>query len=287
MPFSLVASSPPTCLEAALAYAHAGLPVFPVSGKVPFPYTRGFYDATINAQTIQAWWRRWPQANIAIPTGKRSGWVVLDVDGRHDGFRSLRHLAILMQRRHEGEVGPFATRMARTGSGVHLFFRMPADELRNTTGIAGLAGIDLRAEGGYVVVAPSLHPNGSRYVWLSSNEPAPFPSGLLELLRQRGQVRQAETAWRASQQKVASTNAIPQREADPDYWLAVALRKAQRGTRHTYALFLSCRLIEHARLTPCQAKAYIQRYVERVPGGGEDYLLSDALRCLEWAAAHI
>jgi hypothetical protein len=70
-----------TVLKAALTYAGRGVPVFPCApaGKVPLT-THGFYDATTDLRKIHAWWNRWPEANIGIPTGSMSGPVVVDLD---------------------------------------------------------------------------------------------------------------------------------------------------------------------------------------------------------------
>lgn len=46
---------PQACQEAALLYAQGGIPVFPVHGKVPFPRTKGFHDATTDSDVI-GWW---------------------------------------------------------------------------------------------------------------------------------------------------------------------------------------------------------------------------------------
>src|ERR1039457_6496513 len=81
---------------AAAWYAKHGFPVFPVHtvtggkcsceapecdhpGKHPRTM-RGFKEATTDLQRIAGWWRRWPDANIGIATGKASGLLVVDVD---------------------------------------------------------------------------------------------------------------------------------------------------------------------------------------------------------------
>src|SRR4051812_22980956 len=66
---------------AALHYANLGIPVFPciAGGKQPLP-PNGFHDATSNARVVRAWWRRWPEANIGLPTGAASRVLVVDVD---------------------------------------------------------------------------------------------------------------------------------------------------------------------------------------------------------------
>jgi len=51
-----------------------------------------------------------------------------------------------------------------TGSGgFHLFFQYPNEEMRNLINL--LPGIDIRAEGGYIVAPPSLHVSGKSYEW--------------------------------------------------------------------------------------------------------------------------
>jgi Bifunctional DNA primase/polymerase, N-terminal len=112
-------------LKAVLAYACRGVPVFPCEprGKAPLTYS-GFWDATTDAGRIEAWWDRWPYANVGVPTGERSGLLVLDVDPRDGGPESLLAL--------ERINGPLPeTAKARTGGGgVHVFFRYPAGGTR-------------------------------------------------------------------------------------------------------------------------------------------------------------
>ena len=81
-----------TLLEAALDYAGHGRPVFPVRSNDKRPLTNnGFKDATTDAETIHAWWGEHPNANVGVPTGAESGFIVLDVDG-DEGRESLAEL---------------------------------------------------------------------------------------------------------------------------------------------------------------------------------------------------
>jgi hypothetical protein len=173
---------------------------------------------------------------------------------------------------------------------MHLIFQPPTTEpLRNTVQFAGLEGIDLRGDGGYIVVAPSRHPNGQQYCWLSLIPPAPFPDLLVDLLEQQERLQRLETAHRqpASIPCQHSRSSKVRRPSDPNFWLQKAVQLARVGTRHTYALWLACRLIEHVGLTPQEAEPYVRQYVDLVPGGNEDYPLADALNCLQWAATHV
>ena len=139
-------------LEAALSYARRAIPVFPCEpgGKRPLTHN-GFWDATTDEPRLRTWWRRRPSANVGVPTGKESGLLVLDVDPREGGTRS------------------------RTGGGgTHVFFRYPAgEEVRNSAGWLG-PGLDVRGEGGYVVVPPSR--TRSAYEWIERS-PSPRRSG--------------------------------------------------------------------------------------------------------------
>ncbi|MDQ3785195.1 MAG: bifunctional DNA primase/polymerase [Actinomycetota bacterium] len=158
-------------LSAALGYAHRGWRVFPLQGIADGACTckrdecsspgkhplvrRGLYEGTTDTTKIQSWWHRWPHANIGIATGPDSGLIVIDVD-LPKAEASLQRLEELRQ-----QLTPTLT--ARTGGGgLHLYFRHPERTLPNTTGrLPGLEealpGIDVRAEGGYVVAPPSDH----------------------------------------------------------------------------------------------------------------------------------
>src|SRR5262245_15589274 len=123
-----------------------------------------------------SWFRQWPEAGIGIVTGIISGLIVIDIDARHGGYEALEKL--------EHEHGPMPpTVECRTGGGGrHLYFARPGAVVRNKVGLA--PGIDVRANGGYVVAPPSLHSSGLRYAWVESRDPestgiAPVPDWIL------------------------------------------------------------------------------------------------------------
>ena len=159
--------------EAALNYAKRGWHVFPLHHPVngtcscgkddcpsPGKHPRtehGLSDATTDPEIITRWWGEDPNANIGVRTGKISGIVVVDVDAKNGGIESWQDL--------QDFNGRVDTLTSLTGGvGLHLFFQAPAEELKSTTGNM-VPGIDTRAEGGYVVMPPSLHVSGRRYRW--------------------------------------------------------------------------------------------------------------------------
>ena len=147
--------------KAALAYARRGVPVFPCEPGAKRPLTRnGHWDATTDSRVIERWWKRWPSANVGVPTGKKSGVVVLDVDV-DDGPESLARLE------RAGAPVPKTARTRTGGGGSHLFFRYPRErDIRNSAGLLGL-GLDVRGEGGYVVVPPSR--TQGPYEWVDTS----------------------------------------------------------------------------------------------------------------------
>lgn len=148
-------------LAAALAYAAAGFPVFPIHERGKRPMTaHGHLDATRDAGKIQQYWHLCPTANIGVAVP--AGLVVVDVDDRE----------ALQRLRAEDRHLP-ATARSTTGRGLHFYYRTDT-EIRNAVGLS--PGVDLRGQGGYVVVPPSVHPTGARYRW----EVPPLPANIAD-----------------------------------------------------------------------------------------------------------
>ena len=141
--------TPHSMLDHALGYAANGLPVFPLIPGTKRPATaHGKDDATTDETQIRAWWTATPNANIAV---RVPDWaVVLDVDTRNGG--TLEALAPL----------PDTLTFHTGGGGWHLWFDRPDGDLRGQ--LDGIPGVDIKTNTGYVVMPPSVHPNGERYV---------------------------------------------------------------------------------------------------------------------------
>lgn len=165
------AEARPDMLTAALWYAERGFPVFPVHsasggrcscggsecehpGKHPRT-AHGFKDATTDSETIKEWWGKWPEANIGMPTGAVTGLLVIDIDPRNGGEESLESLFSKHRR------FPDTAEQITGGGGHHFIFRHPGVSTPKTLA----SGIDVKGDGGYIVVAPSVHASGKRYAW--------------------------------------------------------------------------------------------------------------------------
>ncbi len=176
-------------------------------GKVPLlPWTQ-FQSRRASPDEVKEWVRKWPGLNVGVVTGEISNVIVLDLDG-------LKGLAWLAQQKVYSSV------TVNSGSGgKHLWFKND-QSLRNSA--SKLApGVDIRGEGGYVVVPPSFHPNGWRYRWGLTPDFSALsvvPTIILEGLRNAG------TSVTASNDK----NYVPK----PEGWVSDALEEMKNGHIH-------------------------------------------------------
>lgn len=135
----------------------------PSPAKHPRVRWQRFEQARPGATQVEAWWRRWPDANVGIVTGGVSGVVVLDVDRRHGGEESLAELE-----RTWGVCGA-TVESVTGGGGRHLWFAASGGERLTSGPIA--PGCDVKAEGGVAVAPPSVHASGGRYRWRPGRAP--------------------------------------------------------------------------------------------------------------------
>lgn len=181
-------------LEAILRLA-AKVPVFPcrrnpedievrgemrtMNAKSPLT-TRGLHDASQDHAQITAWWKRWPEALVGVPTGIKTKFVVVDYD-RHKADQAgndwiSEHTDLLL-----------ATRVHTTLNGGRHYLFKSEQEYRNgvclTLSGVKRGGIDMRAEGGYIIWWP-LH-GGTVH-----GEMTPLPAGLVD--EQRIETRDLE-----------------------------------------------------------------------------------------------
>lgn len=167
-------------LAAALAYVREGFAIFALMARGKYPLVskkeggRGYKDATTDEETIRAWYAKEPRANIGLATGRINNLFVLDVDGEQ-GEQSLAELV-----QKNGDLPD--TVEVLTGKGRHFYFQLPEGKVRCSASRLG-PGLDIRADGGYVVAPPSIHENGNVYAGEVIREKiAEAPQWLLDLV---------------------------------------------------------------------------------------------------------
>lgn len=184
-------------LLAALQYAKRGWAVLPCKPRDKSPATQhGFKDATTQAGNVVQTWKRNAGANVGIATGAVSKLLVLDVDPRNGGDHSLAQL-----RRIHGEL-PTTITAETSGGGMHYYFSLPEGVQVRSSVLTD--GLDIKADGGYVLAPPSVHPSGAIYRWLvrpGKQQLAPAPQWLLDAIAKK--LKPAKAA-RAEEQADAS-----------------------------------------------------------------------------------
>ena len=141
-------------IDAALAYAKLGWPVFPCRADKR-PYTiNGVHDATTNAEKISAWWEQYPNANIGMDVGA-AGMMALDFDPGSDIAGILPTL-------------PDTTlRQTTPRGGLHLFYTLAPGQRVSASASKFAPHVDVRSSSSYVLLPPSRTKDGS-YAWEKS-----------------------------------------------------------------------------------------------------------------------
>ena len=124
-------------------------------GKHPRVIRKDAIDAT--EQQWANWIKSWPDMNIGILTGSDTGICVVDIDPRHGGDESLKALVA-----QHGSL-PITLSANTGGGGIHYLFQIPPGQtIRNSAGVIA-PGIDIRGDGGLIVVEPST--TKGKYKW--------------------------------------------------------------------------------------------------------------------------
>ena len=163
-----------TALEAALSYLQHGWSIIPVGhDKRPLIKWQTFQKVKPSEQQVRSWYEQWPDAGVAIITGRISGLIVLDIDPRHGGDKTLLHWL------DNGLKLPECPAVKTGGGGTHFYLKHPGSDVPTVPSVA--PGIDLKAEGAYVIAPPSLHPSGQRYLFFPGQSPEEIPLPLCAL----------------------------------------------------------------------------------------------------------
>jgi hypothetical protein len=145
------ASNQATVRDAAVSYFYEGLSVIPLTGKQASTKWAVYQDEIALPQTIHQWHKSGLLSNVGIVCGAVSkNLVVMDLDGAAACEAFERQFPYLL------DTFSVAT---GSGKGKHYYYRV--DNLPPTTrlGFPDHQGIEMRANGCYIVAAPSIHPD--------------------------------------------------------------------------------------------------------------------------------
>ncbi|WP_337007296.1 MULTISPECIES: bifunctional DNA primase/polymerase [unclassified Microbacterium] len=221
--------------EAARHYVLLGVPVFPcVPGEKRPLVAHGFKEASKDPVQVAAWWRRWPEANIGIPTGPISGIEVVDVDVKGDPPRGP---ASWQQATQAGLLVGRAAQVVTPSSGLHAYY--PAAEAEQRSWASGAAQLDFRGTAGYIVAPPSRvvvdgRPSAYELLDLSAGETWPVDA---VALREFLDPRPAPVSWSAGPFR----GTLEERAQRIAAWL----EGQGEGERNQGLYWASCRLAEN------------------------------------------
>jgi hypothetical protein len=242
-------------LKDALAYGERNISVFPLRGKTPLT-PNGFKDASTDRSRIHAWWNRHPGANIGIATGSRSGLAVVDRDADNPEVAKI------------WDSLPPTVEVA-TSRGRHRYYRIPEGVKVRSRVLT--PGLDLKAEGGYVVAAGSMHPSGTRYEFVAETMDigvAPLPSELVEPEPTRNPSRRRETTSMGVDVNLDNNGPIPEGTRNRTLTSIGGSKRAQGLGRDDLLDHLLA--VNEARCNPPLAEGEISRIaasVARYPAG--------------------
>lgn len=144
-------------LHRALEYLLIGFNVIPARGKIPAVAWQQYQNRKITREELRKMW--FPEANIAVITGTISNIAVLDIDNP-EAVEKIK------------TKGLPRTAVVKTRRGFHYYFRVNGMKIKSGR---LLPGVDIKAEGGIVIVPPSRHPEGGRYTWYQGMSPFTTP----------------------------------------------------------------------------------------------------------------
>lgn len=131
---------------------------------------------SLTEEIVRKWWETFPEAQIALKCGRESGITVIDIDwlkNPEDGQPDVQ--GSVMPDELAGNLP--ASLMSTTGRrGKHIFYRFAC--VQNSAKKLH-PQMDIRSEGGYIILPPSIHGNGNGYEW---DEDSPWSEEALENL---------------------------------------------------------------------------------------------------------
>lgn len=162
------------------------IPTDPGAKKPYFGFRwKPYGDSLPNRETVASW-PQWDAegVRVGVRTGAVSGIIVLDVDSQeaHDYIKTKGH-----------PIGPMV-QSPREGGGLHLYFKHPGFYVKSTVAVGGVEGMDIRGDGGIVVLPPSSdHKSGRAYEWIIPPTDVDIPHAspwLVDLLKNQSSFKE-------------------------------------------------------------------------------------------------
>lgn len=175
-----------SCVDGVDCALNSGEPEKSKAGKHP---VKGSWTDPSNMirteEGVAQFWATRPW-NIGLPTGQINRLLVIDIDPRNGGFNSLDDFEAI----RPGGPLPRTLTAHTGGGGRHLFYSLPAGVvIKKGPMHKDFPGIDIQADGAQVVLPPSLHRSGIRYMWADGRnggeELAVLPDDMIDFLTKR------------------------------------------------------------------------------------------------------
>lgn len=289
-------------LDSALQLAELGFCVLPAHSPAPdggcscgnqscdkigkHPRIQDWVNYAANdADHIREWFTEWPDANLGVLAGQRSGIVVVDIDPRNGGDESLAELE-----EKEGAL-PETVECLTGGGGRHLYFKHPTGEFRVNNDIA--PGVEIKATGRQVIAPPSTHPSGQKYRWEKDREPwsvelAHLPDWLRSMAAKKEKptstaltvVSRLPAKKEGADEGISDINSLPR---SASHLVKVAVERAINGEgRNDKGFWLACQLRD-VGLSYGEAYRAMQVFTSAAPKKGHHYAMEEAEASLKQA----
>ena len=200
---------------AGLEYIKKGWSIIPVGkNKISLIKWTEFQERKATAEDLLTWLKTFADMQLACITGKISNLIIVDIDKPGMDLSWLPNTATV-----------------KTGSGGMHYYYSFVEGFTNRARIKEF--IDIRAEGGYVVLPPSRNFNG-KYEWVSKAQPAPFPVNLFQQEQKavaKGQVETEYLGFGEGQRNQEMTKYIGHvlAKIHPSEWKSIAFSVVQKA----------------------------------------------------------
>jgi len=211
-------------LEAAKKYLSLGWSVIPIKRKEKIPHIR-WRDFQTRLPTIQEWekwYKNWPNANIALICGGVSGVFALDFDS----VDALEHYKAIYDTDVEDTM---CQKTGRAGGGLHALFLTMGQQIPLVQPI--LNKTDLKGDGSYIIVEPSIHETGRVYKWGHLN---PLVDGITDILAPPPgffDMLKEHEKKKKEKEKGIGKNITRKRSKNPEGWEQETLMGVTEGER--------------------------------------------------------